>query len=114
MEKRLDETRMCGTSREAVRKFLEMSKHERDSMSNEGKTQTALAFQHIEWCWQGHGMPNLCNKLWNDLKTMTWEKDENGDQNAKYDPKITLYMIFAKYPLHDTPGTENNPLKNLK
>lgn len=108
---RLDETATCGSSRELVRKFLDMSVQERDAMADEEKTRMALAFHHVELCLQGYGMPNLCNKLWVELRTMTSEKDENGDQNAKYDPQVALYMVFAKYPLHDELGTENNPLK---
>lgn len=108
-----DETAMCGSSRETVKEFLNMHVAERDALNDVRKQQIALAFQHIEWCWQGHGMPDLCNRLWNELKTMTWEKDENGDKNANYDPHVAKYMLFARYPWHDEPGTEDNPLKNL-
>lgn len=110
----LPETVTCGSAREVIKNFLRKQPEGHRNLTKEEQTRVALAFHHAEMCWYGNDMPNFCNDLWKELQTMTWERDENGDPNARYDPQVALYMIFAQYPLHDELGTEENPLKNLK
>lgn len=109
----LDETERCGPSRELVRKFLPMSPQERDAMGDGEKKEMALAFQHIEMCVQGNEMPELCNRLWQNLQPIIRPTKEGGLENEDYDPQVARYMLFAQFPFHDEPGTEDNPLKKL-
>ena len=106
-----DEMKVCGISRERVRAFLNMSREERDNLTEEKKQTYALAFHHITYCyWGGNDSPDLCNQLWHDLRPKTNVASE------EFDPQVALYLEYAKFPHHDNRDNvilRDNPLRKV-